>query len=119
MNENETNQHNLESPEEMQQLDNTNVSEERSMGAVLGSIIVVIILLIAAFYLWGNRPETPAPIVDEGPTAEEVLQQDDPQAETLATQSDSDELDAIEADLDVDLGNLTEELDTMDKELGL
>lgn len=117
MNENETNQNNLESPEDMQSMDSSGVKEERSMGAVLGSIIVVIILLVAAFYLWGNRPD--ATPLEEGPTAEEVLSEDDPQAAALATQSDSDELEAIEADLNTDLGELTSELDAMDKELGL
>ena len=44
----------------------------------------------------------------------------DPITESLEEQSSSDELDAIEADLNMtDLDNLTQELEDIDTELGL
>lgn len=120
MNENEHMQDELreQSPEEQHVTEEA--PEERSMGAVLGSIIIVIILLVAAFYLWANRPET-SPAIDE-PTisAEEVLSEEDPQTQQLQTQSQSDDLAAIEQDLNnTELDNLTKELENIDQELGL
>lgn len=94
--------------------------EEKSMGAVLGSIIIVIILLVAAFYLWNERQGAPA--IDETgmPTAEEVLSQEDPQIQDFGTQSDSDSLSSIEADLQAtELDDLTPEISEIDAELGL
>lgn len=93
--------------------------EEKSMGAVLGSIIVIIILLVAAFYLWSNRQEPAAPVEDTGgATADQVLQTQDAQTASLQTQSDSDSLGSIEADLNAtNVDNLTPETASIDQEL--
>ena len=89
------------------------------MGAVLGSIIVIIILLVAAFYLWGNRPKaTTAPVQENGVTAEEVQQTPDSQTTALETQSNNDNVSSIESDLNsTDLNNLTPEVSSIDQEL--
>ncbi|MCK5096102.1 MAG: hypothetical protein KAR24_01975 [Candidatus Pacebacteria bacterium] len=125
MNENEMNQPSIDNenmhPQE-ERPEETPPQREMSMGAVLGSIVVVIILLVAAFYLWGNRADAPdtLPIDEPTTTAEEVLGETDPQTESLKEQSSSDELDSIEADLeDTDLDDLIQELETIDDELGL
>lgn len=124
MDDNNINQQNMEQQDDIQTQEPVEeqslVQEEKSMGAVLGSIIVVIILLVAAFYLWGNQQETPDPIEEPTVTAEEVLQAEDPQTEMLEKQGDSDGLNMIEQDLeDTDFEDLTEELDAIDSELGL
>ena len=124
MNNEEMNQNNPEPEMEMgeQQENQFPAQEERSMGAVFGSVVVVIVLLIAAFYFWGNREETPDTtvdgqtdeLVDLEPLAEEM------QAEALEEQGSSDELDEISKDLEAtELEDLTEELDQIEEELGL
>ncbi len=117
--------------QEQEGLSQESPQEEKSMGAILGSIIVVIILLVAAFYLWGSRPEgeleipaveSPTEILQDETetTAENILEEEDLQTEALEAQGTSDELSAIEEDLNAtDLEDLTRELDNIDAELGL
>lgn len=67
---------------------------KRHYGPVIGIIIIVALLLLGGLYLWGmqilNQEE-------EAPQAQ--LNQSDPMLEQYEAQSSSDELDAIEADL--------------------
>ena len=121
---NDINQQNVEQdnsqPQEDLQTSEEPVQEEKSMGAILGSIIVIIVLLVAAFYLWGKRSEESEPVHEPEQTAEEIIAEEDPLLEALEEQDSSDELEAIEADLeDTNLDDLAKELDDIDKELGL
>ena len=114
---------------ETQQESQFPVQEEKSMGAILGSIIVVIVLLIAAFYFWGNREEAPSAqpesistdeLIESVPEAIDILEEEDVQAEALEDQGTSDELDEIAHDLETtELEDLTKELDLIEEELGL
>ena len=129
MNENETDQPNMNNGENTQeevQPEMIPEQEEKSMGVVLGTIVVIIILLVAAFYLWVNReeiPETPPetpPIEEPVTTAREILEETDPIIEALEEQGTSDELEVIEdALMDTNLDGLTQELEEIDVELGL
>ena len=106
--------------EEQQEGDQFPVQEKKSMGMIFGSIIVVIILLVAAFYLWGNREDSSEPLPAEIPEVTEILGGEDEQTEALEEQGTSDEIDEIMEDLEAtDLEDLTEELDQIEAELGL
>ena len=95
--------------------------EKKGNGAVLGSIVVIVILVIAAFFVWGGdekaqvSPEDTLPTGDEMQVVEVEL---DTSIEELEMVSDSDELDAIAEDLEAtNLDDLTMELDAIDAEL--
>ena len=91
--------------------------EEKSMGGAVGAIIIVAILVIGGIYFI-NRDTAVAP-TGADLTAEEIVAQPDEVVEALGTQGASDEVDDIEADLLLDLGNLEEGLGDIDAELGL
>ena len=85
-------------------------------GPLIGSIIVILILIAGLAYLWQNFPgrsEVPADM-----SAEDIEALPDEAAKSLEYQSSSDEISAIEADLNnTDLDNLDAELDTISAEL--
>ena len=97
---------------ETQQESQFPVQEEKSMGAILGSIIVVIVLLIAAFYFWGNREEAPS-AQPESISTDELI-------ESVPEAIDILEEEEIAHDLETtELEDLTKELDLIEEELGL
>jgi len=85
-------------------------------GPLIGSIIVILVLIAGLAYLWQNFPgqsEVPADM-----SAEDIRNLPDEAAESLESQSSSDEISAIEADLNsTDLGDIDAELDTINTEL--
>ena len=84
--------------------------EKKSAGPVFGIVIIVVLLILAGFYFWGtlNDSMSPAEIAAEADTA----------LESLETQSTSDEISDIEADLDAtSLDDLDQELGDIDLEL--
>lgn len=84
-------------------------AETGTVGPVVASIIIIIVLLIAGLYLWGSRLNN----ADMNPTEDEMV-------EELETTSDSDEIEAIEADLEAtDFDDLDEGTNEVDAELGL
>lgn len=96
------------------------------LGAVLGALIVILVLLLGGLYLWGttlNKYE-PIPTVTptERPTPEQNNEPESTKAEaevkTMQTVSTSDEISAIEADIDsTNLDELDAELNAIDAEL--
>lgn len=70
--------------------------EKKQTGSVIGSIIVIIVIIVGGLYFWGTRTTAP---VEEGVTPPEIPMAD-PIGDALRNTSDSDELNAIEADLD-------------------
>lgn len=93
----------------------TDTSEESSMGPIIGAIIIVLILIIGGLYFWGQNLVQNEDVADDD--MEELLDEDEV-TEELQEQSSSDEVDDIEADLeassyeeiDADLANIEEEL---------
>jgi len=82
--------------------------EEKSVGALIGSIIIVVIIVIGGIYFWASQEPAPLPI---DPAIDNVLVPDQ-QTEILLNQGVSDEISDIEADL-----NATN-LDNLDAEMG-
>lgn len=95
-------------------------SHQSHLGVILGILVLVLALIFGGLYLWGsllheqdtlipavpivnNEPETPRATTD---------------AQILDTESPSDELDAIEADLSsTNLDSLDTDIITIDAEL--
>jgi len=91
--------------------------EEKSAGPIVGSVIIIVILIVGGLYFWGKRLTEADPTL-QGPTAEEIANQEDPLLDSLQTQSTSDALTDIEEDLlDTNLENLDAELDQIDLSL--
>lgn len=95
------------------------------LGVILGILIVILVLILGGLYLWGttmqNGSDLPAPTAQR-PTDEENNEPESTNAEadvdTSAALSTSNELDAIEADIEsTNLDQLDAELDTIDAEL--
>ncbi len=86
--------------------------EEKSTGAIIGAIIIVVLLVIGGLYFLGQR-------VNKELAPEEILSQPDEITEVLGTQGSSDEIIDITTDLgsESDFGNLDVELGTIDAEL--
>lgn len=77
---------------------------KKSAGPVIGIIIIVIVLVVGAFYFWGaklNNQSVPAPETEQLPL------------------SSSDEVENISADLNATaIDGIDESLDAIDAELG-
>lgn len=92
-----------ETPSEETPMDNKEAPTKKdgSSGPLVGIIIIVIILILGGLYFWGQK------------ASEATI-------EALETQSLSDEVGDIEADLDASgLGNLDREIGDIEAELGL
>ena len=61
------------------------MEQQKSYGAVVASIIIILVLIVGALYFWGKTLEERAPIV--------------PEQNIATTTVTTDSLDSIEADL--------------------
>jgi hypothetical protein len=97
--------------------------ERKSMGALIGSIIIILILVLGGLYLYSVRI---APRIEQGQTNQEmIIETDQTAAETiinapdetlsqLSAQDTSDEPEAIEKDLNAtDLSDLDKDLQAL------
>ncbi|MEM9336994.1 MAG: hypothetical protein AAGA35_04020 [Patescibacteria group bacterium] len=101
------------------------ISDKSPFGIVIVVLVVLLLAILAGLYFWYsslvNQPvAVPAPT--ERPTAEENNEPEsttaEAQADTLNVVSTSDELQAIEADIEsTDLDSLDAELEAIDAEL--
>lgn len=92
-------------------------TEEKSTGAIIGVIIIVVLLALGGLYFLGQRVAKPA---DKVLAPEEILSQPDVVIETLDNQGTSDKITDIQADLvnesdfgnnlDIELGNIDAEI---------
>jgi len=94
---------------------------KKSMGAIFGVIVIIVLLVFAGFYFWGSQLNK-ALVVEETTvdemTPEEIAAQPNPTLDNLQSQSTSDELTDIEADLGAtELNGLDQELSDIDQEL--
>ena len=94
-------------------------TQQKSMGPMLGIVIIVVLLVLGGFYFWGTQIKDKSQVQENAEvTAEDIANQEDTALENLNTQSTSDEIDDIEADLDAtDLESLDSELDAFDQDL--
>ena len=102
-------------------------AKERSpMGFIIAILVVLLVAILAGLYLWYNSiitqsQQTPVPAATR-PTAEENNEPESPtakaQTDSFNVVSTSDELSAIEADVEsTDLESLDTEMEAIDAEL--
>jgi hypothetical protein len=90
-------------------------TENRPVGAFIGTIIVIVILVLGGLYLWSTNiqpkiDEKLAPQTEQQTIAKETAATN-VAVEQLATQSQSDETASIESDLNAtDLSNIDKDL---------
>ncbi|MFA5838794.1 MAG: hypothetical protein WC849_02555 [Candidatus Paceibacterota bacterium] len=90
----------------------------KSTGAIVGSIIIIVILVIGGLYLWGKQITKVEN--QQATTPEQILSEPDQALDSLKNQSTSDEIKSIEIDLNAtNLDNLNKELENINIELGL
>ncbi|MEK7179877.1 MAG: hypothetical protein AAB706_00195 [Patescibacteria group bacterium] len=78
-----------------------------SMGALIGIIIVIAIIILGGMYFWGQRVDQKENIIEK-----------DTATQSLQNQGTSDDLAAIETDVNsTQLDNLDSELGSIDTEL--
>jgi len=84
-----------------------------SLGPIVGAIIIVAILVLGGLYYWGADLAQN----QNAPTPEEIMNEPDPQLQSIETQSSSDTVTSIEADLEAtNLESLDQELDQIENE---
>jgi len=98
----------------------------KPIGPIVGVVIIVLVLILGALYFWGARlNEIEKESSAEAPSIapQDILAAPDPLEERLGVQGASDEIDAIEQDLNIldttDLEGLDAELRDIDSELGI
>ena len=90
-----------------------------SVGPIVGSIIVVLVIVLGGLYLYGSQFSQRA--AEEGPAAADIEALPDQEATALENQGVTDSLSEIEADiettnvdnLDADIGNIGGELNSI------
>jgi len=83
--------------------------ETAGIGPVVGAGLIILLLALGGWYYFNMKADENTTL--EGPTAEEIMQSADPQTESLSSQGNSDELDAIYSDTEAT------NLDSLDQEM--
>lgn len=111
----EQNQAPQQSPQPANTPSNQGNKENTSIGPVVGIFIILAIIILGGLYFWGKQV---ANDTDNGPDAEEIMNQLDESRDELNNVSSSDVIADIEADLgSTDLDSLDVELGNIDSEL--
>lgn len=102
-------------------MEENNFNQKKPIGPVIGIAIIIVILIFGGLYYWGAKISKQDAIDNqENLTAEQIENKADQTTQQLQTQSTSDEITDIEADLNTtDLENLDKELENIDLELNL
>lgn len=88
--------------------------DEKGFGGMFGVVIIVALLIVGGFYFMKKDAEYKI----ENMTPEEIMAQEDTAKNALNTQGTSDEMVAIEADLQAtNTGNLDTEVSAIETEL--
>lgn len=89
----------------------TKDEKEGSVGPVIASIIIIILIIVAGLYFWGSI------LKERGYTPEEFVDpNNDPKVEELESQGSSDEIDEISDDLgNTNIDDLDSGLDDIDQ----
>lgn len=111
-------------PDEEREADERKDTKLHTLPIVLGTLIVVLVLILAGLYLWGTSMQQQPSTADDTvrPTAQENNEPESNNAEadtqSLQTVSNSDELSAIESDIEsTNLESLDSEMITLESEL--
>lgn len=99
----------------MEELNNNPMTptNERSSGPVVGVVIIILVLVVGALYFWGAKLNK-----EQIQGAEKITNNADPVANSLRSQSQSDDLDSIQVDLqNTDLNSLDSDMENIDNEL--
>jgi len=103
-------------PEQEKPMNELSEPQKKSTGAVIGSIIVIVVIIVGGLYLWGKQISEKR--AQESMTPEQILSEPDNSLNALQNQSKSDEVSDIEKDLNAtDLNELDKELQNIDEEL--
>ena len=98
----------------------TSGEEHKSVGQIVGIVVIILVLLAGGLYFWGTRLNKEAVDSEVGPagkTAEDIAASPDTATEALGAQSTSDAVADIEADLGAtELDSLDQELENIDIE---
>lgn len=93
------------------------MEDGKQVGPVIGAVIIVAVLVIGGLYYWGAELDKQT-AVDENLTGEQIAAEEDIATQALSEQGTSDEVSAIEDDLNLtDLDDLDAELGNIDAEL--
>ena len=88
-----------------------------SIGPIIGVVVIVIVLILGSLYFIGKKVND---LEQNAQTPAEITASEDTARQSLETQGTSDEVSAIETDLNAtSLDNLDAELGTVETELGL
>jgi uncharacterized protein HemX len=91
--------------------------EEKSVGALIGSIIVIVIIILGGIYFWMTRQSSTEQTPAQG-TATDQSVAPDQQTAALLDQGTSSDISSIEKDLNAtDLNNLYAEMSNIDSQL--
>lgn len=88
--------------------------EEKSVGALIGSIIIIVIIVIGGIYFWATQEKM---MPSDAPTQTENMMEDQ-STNMLREQGTSDELSDIETDINAtNVNNLDAEFSDIDAQL--
>lgn len=118
-------ENNMTTPEEMTTQPEMTNDEPIANGPVLALLAVLLLVVLGGMYYWYTNLESTEPAVVETPTRPTAEENNEPESTTAEAQagaativSTSDEISAIEADLEsTDLESLDTELQAIENEL--
>ncbi len=99
----------------MEELNNNplTVTEDRSSGPIVGVVVIILVLVVGALYFWGAELNK-----EQSQSAEKIVNGADPVTNSLRSQSQSDSVDSIQADLNnTDLDSLNSDIKNIDNAL--
>ena len=83
-------------------MNNEEPAEKAGIGALVGTLIIILLLALGAFYFWGSRlntgNENPPPLILGNDEASAIPESDS--SAGLPSQQESDDADAISADIE-------------------
>ena len=74
-------------------------STEKKVGPIVGALIIVLILIIAALYFFGSRLNNQTPVETSSQSSQEAVNM----TATATQASQADDVDSLQADLDVQM----------------
>lgn len=79
------------------------VKTEKKVGPIVGALIIILVLIIAALYFFGQKLNTEAPSQELAPVGETSMNNSD---SMTASAAKSDDVTSLEADLNAELKDI-------------